>query len=311
MDSTLQRRSSLLMTGPTDPLECRPRPYPVLSRLLAPPGCADRSRLRTAVNGKVVLVTGASFGIGAALAGRLGLAGAKVLLAARSATELDAVRARITQAGGYAQNYTLDLANPEQIDSVTGRILDEYGHVDIVIHNAGKSTRRALGQSLDRAHDFQRCMAVNYLGPVRLQLALLPSMLARRAGHIVNVSSLGVRLPAAPLWAAYLASKTAFDVWIGAAVPELRQSDIACTSIYLGLVHTRMSAPTRAYAAMPGQTADEAACVVCRALIRRPRSIAPWWLEPTRWLMTPLEGTVEWLQTWMFRSEAPTRPPGE
>jgi NAD(P)-dependent dehydrogenase (short-subunit alcohol dehydrogenase family) len=165
-----------------------------------------------------------------------------------------------------------------------------------VVHNAGKSIRRSLYRSLDRAHDFERTMAVNYLGPVRLQLALLPAMIGRGGGQIVNVSAVSVRLPAAAYWAAYSASKSAFDIWVAAAAPELRHCQIDCTSIYFGLVHTAMSAPTAAYASMPGQTADQAACVVCRALIERPRSIAPWWLEPMHWLSPPLERVFEWLQ---------------
>jgi NAD(P)-dependent dehydrogenase (short-subunit alcohol dehydrogenase family) len=271
-------------------------PNPYLSKLLAPPVCSDEDQLRRAVQNKTVLVTGASYGIGSALAQRLGRAGARVLLAARSVSELELVRDTITAGGGVAGCYPLDLANPGQVDAVAQQILQDHGYVDVVVHNAGKSILRSLYRSLDRAHDFQRCMSVNYLGPVRLQLALLPSMIKQREGHIINVSSVGVRLPAAAKWAAYLASKSAFDIWIGAAVPELRHSHISCTSVYLGLVHTRMSAPTEAYASMPGQTPDQAACVLCRALIRRPRSIAPWWLEPVHWLSPPLERLYEWIQ---------------
>jgi NAD(P)-dependent dehydrogenase (short-subunit alcohol dehydrogenase family) len=276
------------------------RPYPLLSRLLAPRGCGRPDVLRAAVGGKVVLVTGASFGIGAALAKRLGAAGARVLLAARSGPRLAELAQEITDAGGRAETFPLDLSDPRQIEQVVRQLAGIPGGVDVVVHNAGKSIRRSLALSLARPHDFQRCMSVNYLGPVQLQLALLPAMLARGTGQIVNVSSVGVRLPAAPRWSAYLASKTAFDVWLGAAAPELGQAGVTCTSIYLGLVHTRMSAPTPAYRGMPGQTPDEAAQVICRALIRRPRSIGPWWLTPARWLAPPLGRPVEWLQGKLF-----------
>ncbi|MBI3930103.1 MAG: SDR family NAD(P)-dependent oxidoreductase [Armatimonadetes bacterium] len=271
-------------------------PHPWLSRFLAPRGNQDGEALRRVVKGKAVLVTGASFGIGEALAVRLGAAGARVLLAARSQAELEAVGQRITSAGGEAFAYPADLARAEQVEALAARIGEEHGAVDVVVHNAGKSIRRSLYRSLDRPHDFERCMAVNYLGPVRLQLALLPAMLARGAGHIVSVSSVGVRLPPGAHWAAYSASKSAFDIWLGSAAPELRQGGIACTRVYLGLVHTRMSAPTAAYASMPGQTADQAASVLCRALIARPRTISPWWLEPLHWLSAPLEGLLEWAQ---------------
>ncbi len=271
-------------------------PNPLLSRILAPSGCADPARLRQAVEGKTVLVTGASFGIGAALCVRLGAAGARVLLAARSTSELEALRDTIVAAGGEAHCYVLDLMEPLRIAEVAERILSEQGHVDTLVHNAGKSIRRSLYRSLDRHHDFQRTMAVNYLGPVQLQLALLPSMIARRCGQIINVSSVGVRIPPAAYWAAYICSKSAFDQWLGAAVPELRHSNIDCTRIYFGLVHTRMSAPTEAYASMPGQTPDQAAYVICRALIERPRSIAPWWLGPVHWMVPPFERLFEWIQ---------------
>jgi NAD(P)-dependent dehydrogenase (short-subunit alcohol dehydrogenase family) len=277
-----------------------PRPLAMLSRLLAQRGCGRLAPLRRAVEGKVVLLTGASFGIGAALAHRLGLAGATVLLAARSQEQLQAIAGEITRAGGRAQVIPFDLADPVQIAAQAEAIQRTHGGVDIVIHNAGKSIRRSLALSLHRAHDFQRCMAINYLGPVQLQLALLPGMLARGGGHIVAVSTVGVRLPPAPRWSAYLSAKAAFDVWLGSAAPELRRSGIATTSVYLGLVHTRMSAPTPTLRNMPGQTPDEAAQVLCRALIRRPRRCGPWWLLPVGWLAWPLATPLEWVQGWLF-----------
>lgn len=283
------------------------QPHPWLSRWLAPRGNSDPESLRRAVQGKVVLVTGASFGIGEALSHRLGKAGARVLLAARSEGELQVVRQSIADAGGEAFAYRLDLADPDNVDGVAQRILSDHGAVDVVVHNAGKSILRSLYRSLDRPQDFERCMAVNYLGPVRLQLALLPAMLGRGGGHIVSVSSVGCRLPAASRWAAYSASKSAFDIWMASAAPELRQGGVACSRLFFGLVHTRMSAPTEAYASMPGQTPDQAAGVVCRALIERPRTISPWWLEPLHWLSPPLEGLFEWAQTRLARPDPALR----
>lgn len=272
----------------------------MLSWLLAPRGCGRLAPLRRAVEGKVVLLTGASFGIGAALARRLGSAGATVLLVARSREQLQTLADEITSAGGRAEAVPLDLADPAQIAAQAEAIAQAHGGVDIVIHNAAKSIRRSLTLSLHRAHDFQRCMAINYLGAVQLQLALLPGMLARGSGHIVAVSTVGVHLPPVPRWSAYLSSKTAFDVWLGCAAPELRRSGIATTSVYLGLVHSRMSAPTPTLRNMPGQTPDEAARVLCRALIRRPRRCGPWWLLPVGWLAWPLVTPLEWVHGWLF-----------
>lgn len=274
------------------------RPHPFLSWLLAPRGLDDVQRVRQALAGRRVLLTGASYGIGEALALQLGEAGASVVLAARTTARLEDVAARITAAGGRAEVVPLDLMDPRQVADVGARLAKE--DLDVVIHNAGKSIRRALEASLDRGHDFQRTMAVNYLGPVQLQLALLPGMLARGRGHLINVSSVGVRLPAAPRWSAYLASKTAFDTWFSAAAPELAARGLACTSIYFGLVHTRMSSPTPAYRTSPGQLPEEAARVVCRALVDRPRRIAPWWVGPLRWLAVPFEGAVDLVQARLF-----------
>jgi NAD(P)-dependent dehydrogenase (short-subunit alcohol dehydrogenase family) len=285
------------------------RPHPLLSCLLAPRGSTDAAALARAVRGKVVLLTGASFGIGRALAVRLGQAGAKLLLAARTGEALDTLAGEINAAGGDARGYPLDLGDPAAIDALATRLAAESVVVDVVIHNAGKSIRRLIADSLDRAHDFSRTIAVNYLGPVRLQLALLPGMMAKRGGQIVAVSSLGVRLPPAPRWAAYTAAKSAFDVWLRAARPELDVHGITCSSVYLGLVHTRMSAPTEHYRDMPGLTADQAALVVCRALVQRPRRIEPWWVGPLRVLAPWCEGLVDRFFRRRLRHELAGRAP--
>lgn len=278
----------------------------LLSPLLAPPTNADEEALARAVEGKTVVVTGASFGIGRALAIRLGRSGAIVLLMARSEEKLEQVREQVLEGGGRAHVYPVDLRDSESVDRAARAILAEHQQVDIVVHNAGKSIRRSLHHSLDRPHDFERCMGVNYLGPVRLQLALTPSMLERGGGQIVNVSSVSVRLSPAAYWAAYHSSKSAFDLWLGAAAPELLPAGIRCTSVYFGLVHTRMSAPTESYASMPGQSPDQAATVLCRAIIERPRVLQPWWLGPARWLCVPFERVSEWVQSKILRG--PKKP---
>lgn len=281
-------------------LECptaQRRPHPLLSRLLAPPCHFNPNHLSRAVKDTTILITGASFGIGRSLAVQLGRTGAQLILAARNFDRLSALATEIRAGGGHAVAYAVDLRDPAAIDVFLADLEQQNLIVDIVVHNAGKSIRRLITQSLDRCHDFRRTMAVNYLGPVQLQLALLPGMLRRGRGHIVSVSTLAVRLPPAPRWAAYTASKGAFDIWMHSAGTELKRSGIACTSVYLGLVHTGMSAPTKGYERMPGQTPDEAAAVICRALITRPRTIAPWWLGPLRLLAPWWEGPIHWLQS--------------
>ncbi len=245
--------------------------------LVNPPGGASDRELREAVAGKIVLVTGASYGLGEATARRLARAGATVLLVARTAERLEEVAEQINRAGGSAHVFPADLTDPDTIDDLVAQLLEVHGYVDVVISNAGKSIRRSLNLSLDRPQDFERTIDINYLGPVRLLLGLLPTMRARHNGHIINVSTIGARIPPGPRWAAYQASKGAFDVFFRSAATELRGQGIAATSVYMGLIHTRMSAPTPIFRYLPGQTPAEGADVIARALVKRPREVAPWW----------------------------------
>jgi NAD(P)-dependent dehydrogenase (short-subunit alcohol dehydrogenase family) len=251
-----------------------PKPVRAALGLVWPP--PDEHDLRAAVTGRVILVTGASRGIGAASALRLGMAGATVLLVARSTDDLDSVRRQVQAAGGSAWTYPANLADRAAVAVLIERIGHDHGRVDVVISNAGKSIRRAVSESYDRFHDVTRTANLNYLGPVQLLLGLLPAMRARRSGHVVNVTSVSTDLPA-PYWAAYTGSKAAFEWWLRCVSPELRADGIATTSIHFPLVHTDMSAPTPLYRYLPGMTAAEAADAVCRAVAYRPRLMSPWW----------------------------------
>ena len=265
-----------------------------LTYLVDPHGGPSERKLRAAVQGEVILVTGASYGIGEASARQLGAAGATVLLVARSAERLEEVRSEIEADGGSAFVYAADLRDAVQVDELAAEVLARHGHVDVLVNNAGKSIRRSLARSQDRFHDFERTIDVNYLGPVRLLMALLPSMRDRRRGHVVNISTVGVSgLPPAPGWSAYQASKAAFDVFLRSAAPELRADGIATTSIYMTLVHTRMSAPIPIWRYLPGMAPEEAADLVCRAIVERPRVIGPWWRKPGEITTALLPSAIE------------------
>jgi NAD(P)-dependent dehydrogenase (short-subunit alcohol dehydrogenase family) len=262
----------------------------VASRVLNPGGHPSKEALRDAVDGKVVLVTGASYGIGEATARKLAAAGATVLLVARSGDRLEELKQQISKAGGRAHAYTTDVSDPESVDALAAEALERHDHIDVLVNNAGKSIRRSIELSYDRFHDFERTTWVNYLGPVKLVLALLPSMRARGQGHIVNVSTSGVRMPPAPRWSAYVASKSAFDVFIRTVALEVARDGVTVSSVYMPLVHTRMSAPTPALRYVPGLSAEEAADLVCKAIAERPTVITPWWASAveagsavTRW----------------------------
>jgi acyl-CoA synthetase (AMP-forming)/AMP-acid ligase II/NAD(P)-dependent dehydrogenase (short-subunit alcohol dehydrogenase family) len=254
--------------------------HDLLTRIVSPMGGPNLETLSRAVARKVVLVTGASFGIGEASARKLGAAGATVVLLARSAERLETLAHEIRSRGGVAHAYPVDLSDTNAVAATARAILAEHGHVDVVVNNAGKSIRRSLALSYDRFHDVRRTADVNYLGPVQLLLALLPSMRARKQGHIVNVSTVGARVPPGPRWGAYQASKSAFDVWLRSAAAEVRGDGVTVSSIYMSLVHTRMSAPTKGFRYLPGLAPEQAADLVCRAIAMRPPIIAPWWVAP-------------------------------
>lgn len=259
----------------------RPLAERVASRLLYPTSRPREKSLREAVAGRIVLVTGASHGIGKASAKKLAAAGARVLLVARSRDALAQVAAEIAEQGGAAHVYPTDMTDMDAVERLGRTVLAEHGRIDVLINNAGKSIRRSIDQSYDRFHDFTRTIDVNYLGPVRLLLVVLPHMRERRQGHIVNMSTWGVLMPPAPRWSAYGASKAAFDVWLRSVASEISADGVTTTSIYMPLVHTRMSAPTD-FSRVPGLTVDEASDLVCHAVTAKPREIAPWWSAPVQ-----------------------------
>jgi NAD(P)-dependent dehydrogenase (short-subunit alcohol dehydrogenase family) len=264
-----------------------------VDRLVNPPRMSDPDRLRDAVSGKTVLVTGASYGLGNATAIKLAAAGATVLAVARSAQELFSLAASITARGERAIALPADLTIESAVTALAERILDRHGPPDIVVSNAGKSIRRPLDQQYTRLHDFDRTIGINYLGPIHLLLGLLPAMRERGSGHIVNISSVGVRVPPGPRWGAYQASKGAFDMWLRSVAPELHADGVDVTSIYMALIHTRMTEPTESLRNVPGLYPDQAADIVARAIIKRPRTIAPWWVWPAEVATVLLRAPVE------------------
>lgn len=233
-------------------------------------------RIRQRANGRIALVTGASSGIGAATARRLAEAGAHVLLVARSADRLDQLAADIRRHGGTAHVHPADMADIASVEGLLFNVIDRHGGVDIFVNNAGHSIRRSISLSYDRFHDFERTNAVNYLGPVRLTLGLLQGMRDRRWGHIVNVSSAGVLIPA-PRFSAYLASKAAYDVFLRSLVGEVSSDNVCISLLYMPLVHTPMVEATRVYTRLPGLSPDQAAGWVTQAIADRRRVMAPWY----------------------------------
>jgi short-subunit dehydrogenase len=240
------------------------------------PAAPSAGRLRARVAGRLVVVTGASRGVGAETAARLALAGARVVLLARGVDELDRVARGIRKRGGSAEVLAVDLGDPAAAEAAGNEILVRWGAPTVVVSNAGLSMRRTLRDSHDRPQDVSRTIGINYVGPVALLRRLVPAMADTGGGHVVSVASTSVDVPA-PGWSLYGASKTAMDAWLRAVALELEPHGVAVTSIRLPLVRTAMSAPTAAYAAVPAMRPVDAAKYIARAIVRRPLVLAPWW----------------------------------
>jgi NAD(P)-dependent dehydrogenase (short-subunit alcohol dehydrogenase family) len=241
-------------------------------RHLDPDLMLDRS-LAGKVRGKVVLITGGSSGIGRATALRIADAGARVVIVARDVERLNAVKREIEAAGGDVSIYSADLGDPDACAAVARRVLGDHGRVDVLINNAGKSIRRALANSYERFHDFERLMRINYFGAVRLTMALLPAMVEAKSGHVISISSIGV-LANSPRFAAYAASKAALETFSNCAAAEFGETGVRFTVINMPLVRTPMTSPTRVYEKLPLISADEAAEMVCDAVIHQPKRVA-------------------------------------
>jgi NAD(P)-dependent dehydrogenase (short-subunit alcohol dehydrogenase family) len=244
-------------------------------RTYSPDRRKDRALAR-AIKGKTVLITGASSGIGRATALRVGAAGGTVILVARTADKLEETKRDIEELGGLAFVHRCDLSDMADIERMAKEVLDEHGRVDVLVNNAGRSIRRSIALSYDRFHDFERTMQLNYFGAVRLILSLLPVMRTpsdgRRGGHIINVSSIGVQTNT-PRFSAYVASKAALDAFSRCIASEVIDDGVYLTTIHMPLVRTPMIAPTKMYDRFPTITPTEAADMICKAMIRRPKKV--------------------------------------
>jgi len=236
------------------------------------PSTAHDSRARRALQGKKVVITGASSGIGRATALKVAQAGGIPLLVSRGKEELEALRDHIVAAGGRADVYPCDLSDLEAIDRLTEQITAEHESIDYIVNNAGRSIRRSLRLSHDRFHDFERTMQLNYFGAIRLVIRLLDALGRKGRGHVVNVSSIGVQTHP-PRFSAYVASKSALDAWSRVVASELVGDGVTFTTVHMPLVRTPMIAPTKIYESFPTITPAQAADMVIRAMKVRPHEI--------------------------------------
>ncbi len=236
-------------------------------------GGAKEDLLSKRVAGRAVMITGASSGIGEALASRLGDAGAQVLLVARSADKLIAMKQAIEARGGVAFVYAGDLSDAEDTQRLIALVLADHDQVDILVNNAGISIRRSVAKSYERVHDFERTLALNFLGAVRLIMGFLPGMRAQKRGQILNVSTIGVQVNV-PRYGAYIASKAALDAFSRVLAVEALKDGVKVTTIYMPLVKTPMMKSTTIYDAFPMRTPEQAAELIVDGIIEQPKRIA-------------------------------------
>ncbi|MGX9789581.1 SDR family oxidoreductase [Mycobacterium sp. MMS18-G62] len=227
------------------------------------------------LGGKRILLTGASSGIGEAAAEKFARRGAKVVVVARRQELLDGVVDRITRAGGDATAHAVDLSDLDAVDELVTKVEHDIGGVDILVNNAARSIRRPLAESLDRWHDVERTMSLNYYSPLRLIRGVAPGMIERGDGHIINVSTWGVLSESSPLFAVYNASKAALSAVSRVIETEWSAQGVHSTTLYYPLVKTPMIEPTREYDGLPGLSAGEAADWMITAARTRPVRIAP------------------------------------
>ncbi len=241
-------------------------------RHLDPELFIDRS-LHGRVAGRVVLITGGSSGIGRAVALKIAAAGATTIIVARDPAKLEQTRAQAAALGLDILTHAADITDAAQCQLLLQSLVENYGSVDILVNNAGRSIRRGIESSYERFHDLERTMGLNYFAALRLTLGLLPQMSAKRRGHVINISSIGV-LTNAPRFSAYVASKAALEAWTRCAAAEFIDRGVEFTTINMPLVRTPMIAPTKFYEQVPTLTPEEAADLVVDAIIHRPVRIA-------------------------------------
>ena len=240
-------------------------------RNLDPDLFKDRS-FEGAVAGRKVLITGASSGIGRAAAIKIAQAGGIPILVARGTEKLEEAKQEIEDLGGTAYAYSADLSRSESIEELCSRVLADHEEIDVLVNNAGRSIRRSIALSYDRFHDFERTIQLNYLGTIKLIMGLLPHMRERKAGLIVNVSSIGVQT-SPPRFSAYVASKAALDAWTRVVGSECIGDNVHFTTIHMPLVRTPMIAPTKIYDSFPTISPEEAADLICEAIRAKPKQI--------------------------------------
>lgn len=265
------------------------------------------------IKGKVVIVTGASSGIGEATARQFGREGAKIVLAARRADRLESLAREIdaTGAGAEALVVQADLSRLEDIQRLVHVAIEKFGRIDILVNNAGFGRLDWL-ENLDPVKDIQAQFDVNVMGVIQTTRQVLPVMIKQRSGHIINMGSMA-GLVATPTYTVYAATKHAVHGFSEALRREVKPWGIEVSMIYPGGVVTEFASHAgikrKTKAATPKAlllTADQVGEAVVR-LVRQPRAM---WILPWAWSFTVwMNRNLNWLvdRTTIHRFTIPER----
>lgn len=266
--------------------------YSWQEKFLYSPIHVNKRKLRKELQGKTVLITGASSGIGEQLAYLLGAMDVHLILVARREEKLRIMKDQMEKDAAQVSIFHADLRNQEEMDKLLSFLHTYPQGLDLVVSNAGISINRSIFDSLDRFHDFTRTMAINYFAPAQLLLSLIP-LLQKTRGQIINISTINMLMIPFPRFAAYQASKSAFDTWFRSVAPELNAAGIATTSIYLPLVRTPMILATESYQDAPAMSAVHAAGIIAKTMYTKRRKYMPWWVIFAQWGSVLFRGVWE------------------
>ncbi len=242
-----------------------------------PPTYLNTKKLKDQLAGKSVLITGASSGIGEQLTYQLANINGHLILTARRGEKLLKIKNELEKKAVKVSTFQADLRNQDEMEGLLKFLHQLPNGLDIVVNNAGHSIKRSIYESLNRYHDFTRTMSINYFASVQLLLSVIP-LLKKNQGQMINISTINALLAPVPYFAAYQASKSAFDVWVRSVSPELKAAGIATTTIYLPLVRTPMIQPTIAYQNMPAMSPEHAAKIILKSMYTKKKKYQPWWL---------------------------------
>ena len=263
--------------------------------------------MQKSLKDNVVFITGASSGFGAEAARLFAKEGAIVVLAARRMDRLTALAEEIRLAGGQAFAVSLDVAEQSQIDAAVQTVLDTFGSIDILLNNAGLGRLDWL-ERFGPAADIDMQIDVNLRGVLQVTRAVLPSMLARRAGHIINMSSVAGMI-AAPMYSIYAATKYGVRGFTDALRREVAPFGMHVSGIYPGPATTEFGQhsgdnPLKRNIKVPRWIYMTSEYVARRTvgLARHPRRtlILPWWFRPVIGFDTLFPGLVDWFLNAVF-----------